>query len=173
MKLHTLAALLVLALAVGLLQARPAAITPAVETRIGVVDLDELLTNAPAAVRAQAAFEAGRKAKQDTLDARAEELRRAGADLEKQKPSLDPQTYETRRKAFEESFLELQKTHAELERELAQERQVLVSNLLKLAAPELQKIAKSDGLAAILDKNSTVWFDPALDVTERLKTELK
>ncbi len=173
MKQHALAALLVLVPAVGWIRAIPASSRPGTETRIGVVDLDDLVTNSPAGIRAGQSFELSRKTKQDALDQRQAGLKKDVAELEKQKAALAPEEYEKRRKQFEQAFLEVQQTYVKLERELAENRQTLVSNLMLQAKPELLKLAQSEGLSVIVEKSATLWVDPALDLTQRVKAELK
>ena len=53
--------------------------------KIGVIDLDNTLSTTPAGKRANDAFEKTRKTKQTQLDKDQDDLKRAAADLEKQK----------------------------------------------------------------------------------------
>jgi Skp family chaperone for outer membrane proteins len=84
--------------------------------KVGVIDLDDTLSNAAAGKRAGDAFEATRKAKQGVLDKRQEELRRENAELEKQKGTLGAGVFEQRRGELEKKFLELPQTYVKLER---------------------------------------------------------
>src|SRR5689334_4730898 len=169
----TLAGILALALATTLIAARPAATPPALEPKLAVVDLEQVLTLSPAGKRASEAFEASRKQKQAALDQQQKELTSTNAELEKQKATLDPQEFEKRRKALEQSLIAVQQSYVKLERELATERTTLLQDLMQLAGPELDKIAKAEGLALIFDKAAVAWHEPALDVTERLAAQLK
>jgi Skp family chaperone for outer membrane proteins len=141
--------------------------------RIGVINIEETLSSTPAGKRANEAFEKTRKSKQGMLDKQQEELKKADADLVKQKALLKPEMFEKRRQELEKKFIELQQTYVKLERELAQDRTKLIQGLLKQAEPKIIAIAKAEGLSLILDQSATVWADPAVDLTQKLNAEMK
>jgi outer membrane protein len=141
--------------------------------KIGVINIEETLSSTPAGKRANEAFEKTRKSKQGMLDRQQEELKKADADLVKQKALLKPEMFEKRRQELEKKFIELQQTYVKLERELAQDRTKLIQGLLKQAEPKIIAIAKAEGLSLILDQSATVWADPAVDLTQKLNAEMK
>jgi outer membrane protein len=141
--------------------------------KIGVINIEETLSSTPAGKRANEAFEKTRKSKQGMLDKQQEELKKADADLVKQKALLKPEMFEKRRQELEKKFIELQQTYVKLERELAQDRTKLIQGLLKQAEPKIIAIAKAEGLSLILDQSATVWADPAVDLTQKLNAEMK
>ena len=75
--------------------------------KIGVIDLDNTLSTTPAGKRANDAFEKTRKTKQTQLDKEQDDLKRAAADLEKQKAVLKPDAYAAKRDELEKKFMEL------------------------------------------------------------------
>ena len=141
--------------------------------KIGVIDLDNTLSNTPAGKRASDAFDKTRKAKQSTLDKQQEELKKADADLEKQKAVLKADVYQSKRQELEKKFVELQQTYVKLERELAGERAKLIQDLLKQASPKIEAIAKSEGVNIIMDREAVVWADKSVDLTAKLNAEMK
>ena len=141
--------------------------------KIGVIDLDNTLSNTPAGKRASDAFDKTRKAKQSTLDKQQEELKKADADLEKQKAVLKADVYQSKRQELEKKFVELQQTYVKLERELAGERAKLIQDLLKQASPKIEAIAKSEGVNIIVDREAVVWADAAVDLTPQLNAQMK
>src|SRR3954470_24814154 len=80
--------------------------TSAVPTnpKIGLIDIDNTLSSTPAGKRANEAFEKTRKTKQAELDKHQEELKRAQADLEKQKGVLKPEVFDQKRQELEKKF---------------------------------------------------------------------
>jgi len=147
--------------------------TVPVNPKIGVIDIDNTLSTTPAGKRANDAFEKTRKAKQAELDKHQDELKRAEADLDKQKPVLKPEVYEEKRQELEKKFVDLQQTYMKLERDLQGERGKLIQDLLKQAEPLIEKIARAEGVTVILDKGALVWADPAVDLTPKLNAEMK
>lgn len=141
--------------------------------KIGIIDIENTLSTTPAGKRANETFEKTRKAKQGTLDKQQEELKKADADLVKQKAVLKPEVFEGKRADLEKKFVELQQTYVKLERELAQDRTKLIQELLKSAEPKIAAIAKAEGVSLILDQSATVWADPAVDLTQKLNAEMK
>lgn len=155
--------------------------------KIGMIDIEDTITNTPAGKRANDAFEKGRKAKQAELDKKMDELKKsdgdlskAAADLEKQRAVLKPEAYKAKaeelirkKQELEKRFVDLQQIYVKLEKELAEDRTKLIKQLLKQAEPLIAKIAKAEGVHIIVDQAATVWTDPALDLTAKLKAEMK
>ena len=141
--------------------------------KIGVVNIEDTLSNTPAGKRANEAFEKTRKTKQGLLDKQQEDLKKADADLVKQKTILKPEVFESKREELEKKFVDLQQTYVKLERELATDRTKLIQDLLKQAEPKIEKLAKAEGVTLIIDQSATVWADPAVDLTQKLNAEMK
>ena len=141
--------------------------------KIGVIDIDSTLSTTPAGKRANDSFEKTRKAKQAELDKQQQELKQADADLEKQKAVLKPDVYNAKRQELEKKFVDLQQTYVKLERDLAGERTKLIQDLLKLAGPKIEAIAKAEGVNIIVDREAVVWADAAVDLTPKLNAQMK
>jgi len=141
--------------------------------KIGLIDIDNTLTTTPAGKRANDQFEKSRKAKQAELDKQKDELKRAEADLEKQKAVLKPDVFQQKFELLQKQAVALQETYMKLERELAESRTKLIQDLLKLAGPKIEAIAKSEGVTLIVDREAVVWADPAIDLTAKLNAEMK
>ena len=141
--------------------------------KIGLIDIDNTLTTTPAGKRANDAFEKTRKAKQAELDKHKDDLKKAEADLEKQKPLLKPDVYQQKFEDLQKQAVALQETYMKLEKELAENRTKLIQELLKQAGPKIEEIAKAEGVALIVDREAVVWADPAIDLTAKLNAEMK
>lgn len=141
--------------------------------KIGIINIEDTLSNTPAGKRANDTFDKTRKAKQAALDKSQTELKKADADLAKQATVLKPDVLAAKRAELEKKFVDLQQTYVKLERELAQDRTKLIQDLLKQAEPLIAKIAKAEGVSVILDQSATVWADPAVDLTQKLNAEMK
>lgn len=141
--------------------------------KIGIIDIEDTLSTTPAGKRANEAFEKMRKEKQSKLDKQQEDLKKADADLVKQQAVLKPEAFAAKRAELEKKLVELQQTYVRLERELAQDRTKLIQNLLKQAQPLIEKIAKAEGVHVIIDQGATVWADATVNLTNKLKAEMK
>ena len=67
--------------------------------KIGVINIERTLSTTPAGKRANDAFEKTRKTKQAELDRRQDALKKADADLQKQKAILKPDAYAAKQAA--------------------------------------------------------------------------
>ena len=142
-------------------------------TRIGVLNIEETLSNTPAGKRANDEFERLRKTKQGALDKQADDLRQANADLLSKKSTMDQAAYATKRVELEQKFGELQSLYTKLERELAQDRTKIIQDLLHQVEPKIAALARSEGVQLVLDHTAAVWADPALDLTSKLGAQMQ
>ena len=140
--------------------------------KLGVIDIDNTLSNTPAGKRANDAFEKTRQAKQSQLDKQQADLKRAEQDLEKQKAVLKPDVFQQKNEELQKQFVDLQQTYVKLERELAGDRTKLIEDLLKQAGPKIEAIAKAEGVSVILDRQAIVWMDPMVDLTPKLNQQM-
>ena len=141
--------------------------------KIGLIDIDNTLSTTPAGKRANDAFEKTRKAKQAELDKQQQDLKRAEQDLEKQKAVLKADVFQQKQEELQKKFVDLQQVYVKLERDLAGERTKLIQDLLKLASPKIEAIAKAEGVNIILDREALVWADKSVDLTAKLNAEMK
>jgi outer membrane protein len=141
--------------------------------KIGIIDIDNTLTTTPAGKRANDAFEKQRAAKQAELDKHKDQLKRAEADLDRQKAVLKPEVYQQKFEDLQKQAVALQETYMKLERELAENRTKLIQDLLKQAGPKLEAIAKAEGVTMIVDREAIVWADPSVDLTAKLNALMK
>jgi outer membrane protein len=143
------------------------------QPKIGVIDIEKTLQETPAGKRANENFEKTRKAKQDELDKKKQEFLKANDDLQKQASVLKPDVLQKKKDELEKQYAELGKLAATLERDLAVENAKLTQELLKQAEPIVKDIAKSEGVTLILDVREVVWFDPTMDLTDKLNAKMK
>jgi outer membrane protein len=141
--------------------------------KVGVIDLDRTLSETPAGKRADAKFEKTRKKKQGELDKQQKELQKYAAELDKQATVLKPDVLEQKKSDLQQKFVDLQQTYVKLEKELASERTGLIQDLLKKATPEIEKIAKSEGVTLVVDASAVVWADKSVDLTDKLNANMQ
>jgi Skp family chaperone for outer membrane proteins len=141
--------------------------------KIAIINIEDTLSSTPAGKRANETFEKTRKTKQALLDKQQEELKKADADLVKQKAVLKQEVFDAKRQELEKKFVDLQQTYVKLERELTEDRTKLIRDLMKQAEPKIIAIAKAEGVSLILDHSAAVWADPAIDLTQKLNAEMK
>lgn len=144
-----------------------------VTPRIGAIDIEKTLSETPAGKRANATFDAKRKAKQGELDAKKQDFMKAEADLQKQASVLKPEVLQQRKDELAKQYAELGKLAQTLEQSLAQEGQQMTAELLKQADPIIKDIAKTEGVQLIVDSKQVIRFDPSMDLTDKLDAKMK
>ena len=149
------------------------AVAGAAGMKVAVIDLDRTLQETPAGKRASTAFEKGRLAKQTELDKKQKELQRMGADLDKQKAVLKPDVEAAKRGELEKKFVELQELYVKLERELAGDRQKLITDILKKASPIIEEVAKAEGVTLVVDRSAVIFADKSVDLTDKVNARMK
>lgn len=141
--------------------------------KVGVIDIENTLATTPAGKRANETFEKGRKKKQEDLDKREAEIKKAAQDLEKQRPVLKDDVFKQKMGEIQKKGVELSQIALKLERELAADEAKLIQDLLKQADPVIKKIAKDEGISIIFERRGVMWMDAAVDLTPKLNAEMK
>ena len=141
--------------------------------KIGVINMEDTLKTTPAGKRMQEAIAKNYKGKQAILDKQRDELKKADADLVKQRAVLKPEVFDGKRQELEKKVMELQENGLKMEREFNEERAKLIQDLIKQAEPKIAAIAKAEGVSLIVDSTFVVWADPATDLTAKLNAEMK
>jgi outer membrane protein len=141
--------------------------------KIGIVDMERVMSETGAGKRASAAFDADRKKKQAELDKSQKDLQDAAKALDKQSAVLKPDVLAAKKGELEKQYVALQQTYVKLEKYLSEKRTELIQTLLKQASPIIAEMAKSEGFTVIFDQNAAVWVDPAIDLTEKLSAKMK
>jgi Skp family chaperone for outer membrane proteins len=113
--------------------------------KIGVIDIDQTLSQTPAGKRANDAFEKTRKQKQADLDKKQEELKKEDADLQKQSTVLKAEgSSRISARRCRRSSSTCSRTYVKLERDLAQERTKLIQ-IAEAGRALVKEIAKAEG----------------------------
>lgn len=141
--------------------------------KIGVVDAQRIVDGSALGKRATEAFTKSRNARLAALEKRQDELEKANDDLIKQKGTMSADVFDTKRHELEKKYVELQQDFIKAEREFAQDRAKLTQDILSQAQTKIAALAKAEGVTVILDKQSSVWNDPATDLTARLLLDLQ
>jgi outer membrane protein len=141
--------------------------------KIGVIDIERTLYETPAGKRASDKFDKERESKQAELDKEQKQLQKDAADLDKQASILKADVLKAKRDDLEKKFVDLQQHYMKLERDLAGERAQLIQDLLKQAQPNIEDIAKSEGVDIIVEQSAVLWDDKRIDLTDKLNARMK
>jgi Skp family chaperone for outer membrane proteins len=115
--------------------------------RVGIVDVDKLLSTSAAGKRASRDFERLRATKQNQLDTDQSRLQAEIAAIDKEPPG----TQAKKREELERKFTELQDKYVRLEKELADARTRLLEELTARAGHVAEEVARKQNLQLVID----------------------
>lgn len=142
--------------------------------RIGVVDLDRLITNSDAGKKLIAPLDQKLKEKRDEAQKMEKALNDLRTKAEKESMTANEKQRRAWQREFEEKLQEMRQFDQEAGRELDRARAETVGEFMRQAMPVLQSLAKEQGYNLILRKEgaTVLYADDQADLTPRLVEQL-
>jgi len=136
------------------------------QTRIGVVNAQEVIEDSKRGAQIQKELSALQKSKAAAMQVLQEDVKRLEKDL--LSPALNAETREDKSEQLEQKRKTLQRTYEDAQRELQRETQEKLLELEKEIMPLIAQYGKAGGFAVIYDRarSGIVYFDEAIDITE-------
>lgn len=163
--------LALLALAFPLL----AAATEAQTLKIGYINSQEIMQNAPGAEEAQAQFDQEMQGYQNEVEQLENELRTLEQQLQQQQLTLSPEAKANRERQLQTKMQEYQTRTQELQQLANQRRAELVQPVMDRITAVIETIREEGAYSLILDvaAGSIISADPALDLTQEVIQRLQ
>jgi outer membrane protein len=154
-------------LAVSLMLASAFAATPAVaETKIGFVNTEKLLREAPLSVAAQKKLEREFAARQQELQKLAKQARELQAQLDKDGVTMSDTERKSKERELGNHSRELQRKEREFREDLNLRRNEELGQIQERARKSIQEIARAEKFDIIIEQ--AVFVDPKIDITDRV-----
>ena len=158
-------------LAVSLVLASAFAAAPAVaETKIGFVNTEKLLREAPLSVAAQKKLEREFAARQQDLQKLAKQARELQAQLDKDGVTMSDGERKSKERDLSNHSRELQRQEREFREDLNLRRNEELGQIQERARKTIQEIAKAEKYDMILEQ--AVYVDAKSDITDRVMKAL-
>ena len=158
-------------LAVSLILASAFAAAPAVaETKIGFVNTEKLLREAPLSVAAQKKLEREFSARQQNLQKLAKQARELQAQLDKDGVTMSDSERKSKERDLSNHSRELQRQEREFREDLNLRRNEELGQIQERARKTIQEIAKAEKYDMILEQ--AVYVDSKSDITDRVMKAL-
>ena len=140
------------------------------EAKIGMVDLQRAINETEDGRRAKNKLQGIFKKKQKELDSKQTELKKMKESIEKQKKVLSKAALQSKLETYQKSFVQLQTTYVEYQKELASKEGQLTKGILEQMQSILRRIGQAEGYTMIVERNEggVVWVPSHLDLTDRL-----
>jgi outer membrane protein len=156
--------------ALALVFALVAGATEAQTLKIGYINSQEILANAPGAKEAQDAFEMDMKGYTDEAQQLQDELQRMQQQLQQQELTLSPEAKRNRQQQIQQKATEAQTRMQELDQLAAQRRAELIQPVMDKVNAIIETMREEGSYALILDvaAGSIISADPSLDLTQEV-----
>jgi len=161
--------------ALALVFALAAGATEAQTLKIGYINSQEILANAPGAQEAQDAFEKDMKGYSDEAQQLQDELQRMQQQLQQQELTLSPEAKRNRQQQIQQKATDAQQRMQQLDQLAAQRRAELIQPVMDKVNAVIEKMREEGSYALILDvaAGSIISADPSLDLTQEVIRRLK
>ena len=143
--------------------------------KIGYVDSQEILANAPGAKEAQAQFDKDMQNYNAEAQQLRDEVNRMQQDLQSQSLTLSQEAKANRQQQLQQKTQEAQQRLSQLDQQAQQRRQELVQPVMDKINAVIDKIRTEGNYTLILDAaaGSILSADPSLDLTQEVIRRLK
>jgi outer membrane protein len=135
------------------------------QQKFGFVDFQKILQEMPEFKQVEQKLTARRKAIQDTLAAMENDFRTRVSDYQRQRELMQPearQTQETQLETMRQQILQYQETQSN---ELSKAQDEMVAPIRDKISAAVEKVAKQQGLTAVLDNSIPFYYDKKYDIT--------
>lgn len=143
--------------------------------KIGFINSQRILAEAPGTAEAQQTFEADMAQYRTQVDSLEAALEAAQASYQRQQATLGETARQERQQQLQQQFTQYQQRVAELE-QVAQRRQAeLVQPIMQRISSVIEGIRANEGYAMIFDASAgaLITADPSLDLTDRVLQTLR
>lgn len=136
------------------------------QTSVGIVDTQRAILETAEIQKAQTAMETEFKPRQDDLQKLQQQLADYQNQLQKMAGKLTPQAERDLQVNAQRTQREMQRKSEDLETDLNNRRNDILSNVGRRMQAVVQKLAEEKGLDVVIDVNNAIYFKPALDLTQ-------
>lgn len=143
--------------------------------RIGYIDSQAILQEAPGAQEAQQEFERSMQGYQEEIQQMGGELEQLIEQYQQQERTLSPEARQRREEEIRQKEMEYQQRVEEMERDAADRRQQLVEPILDQMSGAIEQIRSEGQYTMIFDvaSRAIIAADPELDLTTQVLQRLR
>ncbi len=159
----------------GILFLTTALAAEAQSPRIGYIDSQAILQEAPGAQEAQQEFERNMQGYQEQIQQMGQELEGLIEQYQQQERTLSPEARQRREEEIRQREMEYQQRVEEMEMEAAERRQQLVEPILERMSGAIEEIRTEGQYTMIFDvaSRAIIAADPELDLTTQVLQRLR
>ncbi len=168
MKYRYLTSTLALLIVLGLLCSKAPAADP---IKIGIIDLQTCLNESVEGKKAKKLLEAKNDKLKAKLDAAQAELQKLKDELDKQGMMLSSAAYQDKERDFRKRQRDLQDMVRDFNDEIKEDENMMKMRIFKDLDGILNKVAHAGGFDIVLEKRTTLYSVPSVDITKQILKE--
>lgn len=134
-------------------------------TRVGVVDIQQVLNQSQKGIAMKQKLDQERAARQRELDARQQEIMKLQAELEKQAPLLSEPAKRERSEALQRRVRDVRRIAEDANRDFDKRVREAEMDITREILGTIQEYGKDQGFTFILERSTMVYASPAVDIT--------
>jgi outer membrane protein len=142
--------------------------TAAAQGKIGFVNLERILREAPPAQRAQKVLEREFSKRGQELSQTADRLKKLQENLERNSMTMSDSDRQKQEREFNDLSRDFQRRQREFNEDLSQRRNQELSEVVKQANLAVRQIADAEKLDVVLQNDQVVWASPRIDITDKV-----
>ncbi len=140
------------------------------QSKIAVVDTQRAIMETEDGLRAQASLKKIFDNKQRELDKKQEDLQKEREDIEKQRDVLSKAALAKRVDKWQREMMALQGVFVDYNKELQKKQGELTQPIVQKIMGAIRRLATTEGLDMVVDKQAAPYVRSDLDVTDRIIT---
>lgn len=143
--------------------------------KIGFINSQQILSQAPGTAEARQALEAEMARVRTEMETMGKELERMRTDYEKQQATLSASAKQQKQQEMQQKFTSYQQRATQLEQTAQRREAELVEPIMKRVSEVIEQIRKEGNYAMIFDSaaGSLITADPSMDLTNRVLERLR
>jgi outer membrane protein len=138
------------------------------QSKIGVIDTQRAIMETEDGLRAQATLKKLFDKRQHELDKKQVDLQKEREDIEKQRDVLSKGALQKRVEKWQREMIQLQTVFVEYNKELQKKQNELTQPIFSKAMNIIRRLASTDGLDMVVDKQAVPYVRSDLDLTDRV-----
>ncbi len=135
--------------------------------RVGVIDVQRAVAQTEDGLRAQATLKKLFESRQQQLDAKQKDLQRQKEEIDRQARVLSKEALQKRVDEWQKQMIDLQTIFMEYNKELEKKQKELTEPVIEKVMAIIKRIATTENIDVVIDKNTTAYVRTDLDLTDR------
>lgn len=136
--------------------------------KIGLIDIQRILTESQAGKRANDRFQAQVKKAEAEIQKERQDLEKMRADLDKKAPLLKEEERRNLEADFQRRSVNLQRNVSDQQQELQRKRNEMMSEILKDLEQVVNEVGKAEKFTLIFERSQILYSDQAVDITNKV-----